>query len=88
MGVPAHAQAKLPLPPSLLHEPESPYVTAYDLAGLAPGRRRSADRTRLPANSLLTWNFTGKLAILGDNGKTYARSRCYAGTSWAIPYTN
>ena len=29
------------------------------------GWRRSADRTRLRAESLLTGNFTGKLAILG-----------------------
>jgi hypothetical protein len=29
-----------------------------------PGWRRSADRTRLHANSLLTGNFTGKFAIL------------------------
>jgi hypothetical protein len=29
-----------------------------------PGWRRSADRTRLQANSLLTGNFTGKIAIL------------------------
>jgi hypothetical protein len=28
-----------------------------------PGWRRSADRTRLQANSLLTGNFTGKFAI-------------------------
>jgi len=28
------------------------------------GWRRSADRTRLPANSLLTGNFTGNFAIL------------------------
>ena len=34
------------------------------LGGL-PGWRRSADRTRLHANSLLTGNFTGKFAILG-----------------------
>src|ERR1700726_4349260 len=33
-------------------------------SGLA-GWRRSADRTRLPANSLLTGNFTGKSAISG-----------------------
>ena len=32
-------------------------------AGL-PGWRRSADRTRLQANSLLTGNFTGNFAIL------------------------
>jgi hypothetical protein len=30
-----------------------------------PGWRRSADRTRLWANSLLTGNFTGKFAISG-----------------------
>jgi len=30
-----------------------------------PGWRRSADRTRLHANSLLTGNFTGNFAILG-----------------------
>jgi hypothetical protein len=30
-----------------------------------PGWRRSADRTRLQANSLLTGNFTGKIAISG-----------------------
>jgi hypothetical protein len=29
-----------------------------------PGWRRSADRTRLHANSLLTGNFTGNFAIL------------------------
>ena len=34
------------------------------VAGL-PGWRRSADRTGLQANSLLTGNFTGKIAILG-----------------------
>src|SRR3984893_1194103 len=33
-------------------------------AGLV-GWRRSADRTRLQANSLLTGNFTGKIAISG-----------------------
>src|SRR5258708_2259887 len=30
-----------------------------------PGWRRSADRTRLRANSLLTGNFTGNLGVLG-----------------------
>ena len=30
-----------------------------------PGRRRSADRARLRANSLLTGNLTGKIAFLG-----------------------
>src|SRR5260370_12691425 len=30
-----------------------------------PGWRRSADRTRLEANSLLTGNFTGKVAVSG-----------------------
>jgi hypothetical protein len=30
-----------------------------------PGWRRSADRTRLHLNSLLTGNFTGKFRILG-----------------------
>jgi hypothetical protein len=34
------------------------------VAGL-PGWQRSADRTRLRANSLLTGNFTGNFAILG-----------------------
>jgi hypothetical protein len=32
------------------------------------GWRRSADRTRLQANSLLTGNFTGNFAILGLSG--------------------
>jgi hypothetical protein len=34
------------------------------VAARLPGWRRSADRTGLQANSLLTWNFTGKIAIL------------------------
>ena len=32
---------------------------------LNPGWRRSADRTRLQTNSLLTGNFTGKIAVSG-----------------------
>jgi hypothetical protein len=35
----------------------------YSPAATLPGWRRSADRTRLRANSLLTGNFTGKIAI-------------------------
>jgi hypothetical protein len=35
-------------------------------SGGVPGWRRSADRTRLHANSLLTGNFTGNFAILGE----------------------
>jgi len=38
--------------------------TVSPSAGL-PGWRRSADRTRLQPNSLLTGNFTGKIAFLG-----------------------
>src|ERR1700720_4494875 len=38
--------------------------TVSPSAGL-PGWRRSADRTRLQANSLLTGNFTGNFAISG-----------------------
>jgi hypothetical protein len=37
---------------------------AWPDAGM-PGWQRSADRTRLRANSLLTGNFTGNFAILG-----------------------
>jgi hypothetical protein len=36
----------------------------FSLSVGLPGWRRSADRTRLPANSLLTGNFTGNFAIL------------------------
>jgi hypothetical protein len=35
-----------------------------ELSALSPGWRRSADRTCLRADSLLTGNFTGKLTIL------------------------
>jgi hypothetical protein len=39
---------------------------SYPLASPCPlGWRRSADRTRLQANSLLTGNFTGNFAISG-----------------------
>jgi hypothetical protein len=34
-----------------------------------PGWRRSADRTRLHANSLLTGNFTGNFAISGPQDR-------------------
>src|SRR5260370_17574484 len=41
----------------------------------------------LHANSLLTGNFTGKIAILGLLGADFvARNCCAAATSWAIPY--
>src|SRR6476660_3166624 len=51
---------------------ESPYFAGFprlwcnlsQVDGLA-GWRRSADRTRLQANCLLTGNFTGNFAILG-----------------------
>src|SRR5882757_3194675 len=36
-----------------------------ELSSLSAGWRRSADRTRLQANSLLTGNFTGNFAISG-----------------------
>jgi hypothetical protein len=55
------------------------------VAGLA-GWRRSADRTRLRTNSLLTGNFTGNFAI----PRVYflARDRCAAVAFDAIPYAN
>src|ERR1700733_1527073 len=34
-----------------------------------PGWRRSADRTRLRANSLLTGNLTGKMVVLGSQSR-------------------
>jgi hypothetical protein len=37
----------------------------FSLSAGVVGWRRSADRTRLQANSLLTGNFTGNFAILG-----------------------
>jgi hypothetical protein len=37
----------------------------FSLNARLPGWRRSADRTRLQENSLLTGNFTGNFAILG-----------------------
>jgi hypothetical protein len=59
------------------------------LLNLLTGWRRSADRTRLRANSLLTGNFTGKFAILGRSETIFAgKKRCAAGTSRAIPYAN
>jgi pimeloyl-ACP methyl ester carboxylesterase len=46
-----------------------------------PGWRRSADRTRLRANSLLTGNFTGNFVILRSSDHTpSAKIRCAAVT--------
>src|SRR5882672_5697461 len=55
-------------------------------AGL-PGWRRSADRTGLQANSLLTGNFTGNFAISGFRDVPLKpKVGCIAATSRTIPY--
>jgi len=62
-----------PLIVTLCWRPKSTYIFAIRKArGRAdfqcysrPGWRRSADRTRLQPNSLLTGNFTGKIASFG-----------------------
>ena len=57
-------------------------------AGL-PGWRRSADRTCLHQNSLLTGNFTGNFAVSRlPRPISLARNRCAAVTFRAIPYAN
>ncbi len=45
--------------------PFLPVSGTFSLSAGLLGWRRSVDRTRLHANSLLTGNFTGKFAILG-----------------------
>ena len=51
----------------------------------SPGWRRSADRTRLQANSLISGKFTGKFGLSEAN--FVARNRRAAATFRAIPYS-
>jgi hypothetical protein len=53
---------------SIQNEPMKPFGQMRKVSyfyGLVVGWRRSADRAGLPANSLLTGNFTGKIRISG-----------------------
>jgi hypothetical protein len=52
---------------------------AWPKAGMG-GWRRSADRTGLQANSLLTGNFTGKIAISGLRADLVSINGCAAET--------
>jgi hypothetical protein len=66
-----------------------PLQGAKSLSAGLVGGRRSADRTRLHADSLLTGKFKGNFAILrGMRADFAARNRCAAATSQAIPYTS
>jgi hypothetical protein len=52
-------------------------VEAHSRSPALPGWRRSADRTCLRANSLLTGIFTEKIAIMGGPGTVSSRKRLH-----------